>query len=260
MIKLGKKIKTLKEYERCQKRKIIINKIVFIIMIFIIIFYFVYNKLLKHQPVISNNNTINDVKSVNPKIKEVQNLKKINQDLYGFIEISGTKINYPIMYKEGSDYYLYKDFYNKYHQAGSIFIDKHNKIKPVDINLIIHGHSMKDGTMFEDLLKYKNKSFYETHKNITIYTTKVVENYEIISVFLSKIYNQNDNVFKYYKFYNIINKNEYNFYVYNIKKLSLYKNDSIVEYPNKLITLSTCEYSKKNGRLVVVAKLVNSKT
>ena len=62
MIKLGKKIKTLKEYERCQKRKIIINKIVFIIMIFIIIFYFVYNKLLKHQPVISNNNTINDVK------------------------------------------------------------------------------------------------------------------------------------------------------------------------------------------------------
>ena len=228
-------------------------------MILIIINYFVYNKIVKHHPNISNKEIITNVENINPKIKEVQNLKKINQDLYGFIEISGTKINYPIMYKEGSDYYLYRDFYKKYYQAGSIFIDKRNKIKPVDYNLIIHCHSMKDGSMFKDLLKYKNKSFYEQHKEVVIYTNKSIEKYEVIAVFLSKIYNQNDKVFKYYKFYNIINKYEYNYYVYNVKKLSLYKNDSIVEYPTKLITLSTCEYSKKNGRLVVVAKLKDTR-
>ncbi len=255
-----KKTKTLKEYKKIQIRKIFLTKIIFLLSVFFIISYFIYNKMIKHQPLISEDNTVGDIQNLNPKIKEVQRLKKINNDLYGWIKIEGTKIDYPIMYKSGNDYYLYRDFYKKYHQAGSIFIDKHNKIKPVDTNIIIHGHSMKDGTMFKDLLKYKSKEFYEKHKNITIYTTKEKQEYEIISVFISKIYKKNENVFKYYKFYNIINRNEYNYYIYNIQKLSLYKNYKEVVYPTNLITLSTCEYSKKNGRLVVVAKLLDTKT
>ena len=75
-----------------------------------------------------------------------------------------------------------------------------------------------------------------------------------ISVFLSKVYDKDDDVFKYYKFYGDLTIEEYNDYINNIKDLSLYDSDVTIEYPTKLITLSTCEYSNENGRLVVVAK------
>lgn len=214
-----------------------------------------YYSVSKHIPVVVKKEEI-VVNQDEVKLKEIKKLHEENNDLVRWIKIDGTKIDYPVMYTKGKDYYLRRDFYKNYFKAGSIFINKNNILEPRDINLMIYGHNMKDGFMFNDLLKYKDYDFYKLHKRITLYTIDEKEEYEIISVFLSQVYKVTDNVFKYYNFYNIESNDEYNNYIKNIKYLSLYKIDETAVYPEELITLTTCEYSKENGRMIVVAKKI----
>ena len=180
----------------------------------------------------------------------------MNKDFVGVLSIPDTIINYPVMYTEGEDYYLRRSFDKKQSDAGTLFIDKHNNIDPIDDNIIIYGHNMKNGTMFHELLNYKKENYYKEHKYIYFNKVDDSEKYEIISVFYSKVYYETDNVFKYYKFYNASNEEELNDYVKNIKKLSLYNTNVNAKLGDKFITLSTCEYSQENGRFVVVAKKV----
>ena len=137
-----------------------------------------------------------------------------------------------------------------------MYIDKHNEISPRDENLIIYGHNMNDGTMFHEILNYKDYTYYLEHKNIYFYTENNYETYEIVAAFLSKVYYKTDNVFKYYQFYNAKNTIEFQYYVDNIKDLSLYDTGVIPTYKDEFITLSTCEYSQENGRFVVVARKI----
>ncbi len=180
-----------------------------------------------------------------------------NNQIYGWININDTKIDYPVMYS-GDDYYLNHDFYHNKYDYGSLFIDKHNSIYPRDINLIIHGHNASNGTMFGSLKKYKDYNYYLNHKTFTFETEEQKYEYEIIAVFLSKIYYTTDNNFKYYKFYNTNSENIYNEFIKNVKKLSLYDTKITPKFPNNLITLSTCDDNNENGRLVVIAREVTT--
>lgn len=202
------------------------------------------------ETIIENNTNEENVTNI------VKELKNMNKDFVGVLSIPDTIINYPVMYTKGEDYYLRRSFDKKQSDAGTLFIDKHNNIDPIDDNIIIYGHNMKNGTMFHELLNYKKENYYKEHKYIYFNKVDDREKYEIISVFYSKVYYETDNVFKYYKFYNASNEEELNDYVKNIKKLSLYNTNVDAKLGDKFITLSTCEYSQENGRFVVVAKKV----
>ncbi len=238
-----------------RKRKLILILILLIIVLLGVVIYFIYSrdvdskdKVLEKQEEVLTEEEIDEDKA---KLDEINNLNLENEHVVGWIKINDSKIDYPILYS-GDDYYIYYNYKKEFTNDGSIYIDKHNSLN--DINLIIHGHNMSNGNMFHDLINYKDKSYYDDHKIIDFYTLTEHKKYEIVSVFLSKVYNKDDDVFKYYKFYGDLTIEEYNDYINNIKDLSLYDFDAVVKYPTKLITLSTCEYSNENGRLVVVAK------
>ncbi len=242
-----------------RKRNIVIAFIFFILSFAILGILFIDQNFIFHQPKIEVENIILPLNKdeVDPKLVEIQKLYEENNDLIGWLKIEDTKIDYPVMFTRGEDYYLRRDFYKKKSTAGSLFIDKYQDMSPKDINILIHGHNMNNGTMFHDLLNYKKKAYYEAHKNIIYYTLEEKQEYEIIAVFLSKVYNVSDTDFKYYKFYGKQEEDSYKNYIENIKKLSLYDIKTTAIYPEELITLSTCEYSEKDGRLVVVAKRVS---
>lgn len=245
----------MKKKKRRLKTTLIISLLLFILSLLLIAIYFTFHDEKEHQPIIEPEKPKAEVKQEeNTKLNEVKELYKQNADLVGWIQMKDTKIDYPVMYTKDADYYLYRDFYKKKYNPGTLFVDKHNNVEPRDINLIIHGHNMDDGGMFHDLEKYKSEEFYKNHKTFTFYTLTSEDTYEIVSVFKSKVYNVNDNVFKYYKFYGNKTKAEYDDYINNIKKLELYKTNVNASYPEELLTLSTCEYSQENGRLVIVAK------
>lgn len=161
------------------------------------------------------------------------------------------------MQGKDNDYYLNHNYKKERNISGSIFLDKNYVWEPPSSNLLIYGHNNKNNTMFEDLLKYKNRTFYEKHPTIRFTTNKEDANYEIISAFESRVYYKSEkNVFRYYHFINAKTENEYNEFVNNAKKASLYDTGKTAKYGEQLITLSTCAYHTKDGRFVVIAKKV----
>ncbi len=195
-------------------------------------------------------------KQILPQLKE---LYEQNGDLAGWIKIEGTKIDYPVMYTpQDPEFYLYRTFEKQEDptKEGSIFVDANCTLEPRGDNLLIHGHNMKNGTMFHTLLEYEKEAFYKEHPVIEFSTLYSADKYEIAAVFLSKIYNKDDDVFKFYKFYDAQTKEEYDHFVQNIKELELYETGITPEFGDELITLSTCEYSQDNGRIVVVARKI----
>ncbi len=182
-------------------------------------------------------------------------ISKINSDVVGWLKIDGTNINYPIM--QNGDYYLHRNIYKKYSSHGTPYLAEHCNLTTSD-NLIIYGHHMNDNSMFSELVNYKNYNYYKNHKYIKFYTLKngqTIENIcEIVIAFKTIAYS--DNGFKYYNYTNLSDEQELNSFVDSCRDLEFYNTESTINYGDKLITLSTCEYSQKNGRMVIVAKKI----
>ncbi|MBS5853646.1 MAG: class B sortase [Clostridium sp.] len=190
--------------------------------------------------------------------KETINFKKLyelNNDFVGWLKIENTNISYPVMQTENSrkNYYLRKNFYKEYSQLGTPYIAEYCNIQTSD-NVIIYGHHIKNNQMFGELEKYKKKEFYKSHKIISFNTINEKANYEIVAVFKTVAYTG----FEYYKFVNSSSRQEFDTFIQKCKELSFYETKNTAKYGDKLITLSTCEYSNKDGRLVVVAKKIKT--
>ena len=150
-----------------------------------------------------------------------------------------------------------KNYKKEYSNEGSIFLDKDVNLELPSTNYLIYGHNNKNGTMFHDLLKYKDKEFYNNHSKIKFITNTEEAEYEIIAVFYSRVYYKSEkNVFRYYYFINANNEEEFNNYINNSKKVSIYDIEKNATYGDQLLTLSTCSYHTEDGRFVVVAKKI----
>lgn len=190
--------------------------------------------------------------------KTIIDLQKENTDVKGWIKINDTNINYPLLQGLDNDYYLNRNYQKEYSSYGSIFIDKDSNLDDINSNVIIYGHSMNDKEMFQNLLNYANKEYYDSHKIIEIYTNNEARKYEIVTVFKSRVFYQDEqNVFRYYYCHDLSSEEKYNDYVNNSKNLELYNTGVDAHFGEQLITLITCEYSQDNGRMVVVAKRVS---
>lgn len=189
-------------------------------------------------------------------------LYEANSDIIGWIQVEDTKIDYPIMWTpDDGEYYLHRNFQKEQASSGVPFMDAASDIFVPTSNFLLYGHNMKNGTMFHDLLKYKDKDFYQAHKTFrfdTIYKGGQ-GTYEVIAAGYSKIYPEDSNAFKYYQYAGITSESDFNEYVKGIKSLSQYNTDVTAEYGDQLVTLSTCAYHEKNGRFFVVGKRTDAR-
>lgn len=184
----------------------------------------------------------------------LEKLYKENEEIVAWIKIPETEVNYPVMYSpDQPEYYLYRNFNKEYSLSGVPFIDGKASIEPDSDNILIHGHNMKNGSMFAQLLKYKDQEFLENHPTIELHRFDRKDEYDIFAVVPTDI-NKNTMKFDYHSFFNAENEEEFNKYISDAKKYSLYDREIPLEYGDKLITLSTCAYHIDNGRFVVVGK------
>ena len=222
----------------------------------------IYSKLHKHienKPETEQENVNNEEQEEkNGLIETIKELKQENEDIKGWIQIENTNINYPLLQTTNNDYYLTHNYKKEKNKYGSICINSNCNINNENSNVIIYGHKMmQDDQMFGDLHKYKKESFYKEHPIIKIITEEREREYEIIYVFKSRIYYQDEtNVFRYYNYKNFKDENEFNEYIKNCQKAQLYNIGKIAKYGEQLISLVTCEYSQENGRMVVVARRI----
>lgn len=188
-------------------------------------------------------------------LPEYQEMYDNYDHFYGWLKIDGTKIDDPVMYTPWfQDYYLDKNVDGKYYQPGTFFIGKESMFYSQNNNIIIYGHNMKNQTMFGSLKKYRNKSYYDTHKIIHFDTVEEKADYIVIAAFYARVLYVNEEGFRYYRHHYFANKEEFDYYIENINNMSLYDTGIDVEYGDSLITLSTCSYHTQDGRFVVVAK------
>ena len=179
-----------------------------------------------------------------------------NNDIVGWMTIDGTNVNYPVMQTPDSvDFYLYKDFDKNYSRHGCIYVREECDVFAPSDNLTIYGHRMGDGTMFNDLHRYEKKSFWEDHRYITFNTLTERQTYEIMFVF--RIESSFDSPFLYHLFVDAADQDHFDSYIENCRAYSLYDTGVDARFGDKLITLSTCEYTRVNGRFVVVAKRIS---
>ena len=185
-------------------------------------------------------------------------LHKENPDFAGWIQIPDTTIDYPVMYvKDDNETYLHANFKKEYDAGGVPFIDGYCSLEPVSDNLIIYGHHMNDNSMFQPLMNYKDKKFCDAHQTIRFDTLKETGTYTVISVISARALAEGEEGFRYYGHLDFSDETDFNNYMTNIRQLQLYDTGETAVFGDRLITLSTCEYSQEDGRLAVIAKKVD---
>ena len=163
-------------------------------------------------------------------LPDYQELFLQNNDMVGWIKVEDTKINYPVMQsKEEPNFYLRHGFDKAYTVYGCPYVQENCDVDAPSDNLIIYGQF--------DTLTEKSE-------------------YEVVAAFKTVAYTDGPESFKYYHFVNAENEDKFNAYISKCKGLAFYDTGVSATYGDKLITLSTCEYSHKNGRMVVVAKKI----
>ena len=198
-----------------------------------------------------------DPASAGPSIR-FKALKTLNPDIVGWLKVEGTVINYPVVQAKDNQFYLKRDVHLNESKYGSIFMDSASKLAPRDQNLIIYGHHMKDGQMFGGLQKFDQEAFFREHSAIQFITEHDAGRYQIIAVFKTSVYQSAANEFPYYNYKSFPDDKALEDYLTAIRSLAYYPIEANVQTSDQLITLSTCEYTLDNGRLVVVAKRVGT--
>ena len=188
-------------------------------------------------------------------LSNMAELYEKNNEIAGWVRIDGTKIDYAFVYTpEDYDKYLHLDLDGDYSYAGTIMMDQRCTIDPESSNALLHGHNMINGTMFANIMNYKDKAYWEEHPTIFYSTLYEEREYEIFAAIYDKVYNKTDDVFKFYEFTDPQTEEEFNEGVEYFKNKSFYDTGVSPEFGERLLMLSTCSYHVDDGRLVVIAR------
>lgn len=186
---------------------------------------------------------------------DFKSLQKMNPDIYAWINIPDTNINYPIAQSSTDNaHYLNNTIDGKAGLPGSIYTENYNAKDFSDFNTFIYGHDMLDGSMFQNLHKYEDPTFFQNHPDIYIYTPDEKRTYE---VFEAVVYDDR-HILKSFDFTKESQRQEYLESLKNVRDLDSNYNDKVAVNPDsKLITLSTCIGNRPDNRYLVGAVLID---
>lgn len=203
-------------------------------------------------------------------LPNAERLLEINPDVAGWISIPGTDVSYPVLQRrgnpDGNEYYLKRNIYHEDAHAGSIFMDYRNDFDYVidgkkqlanSANLIIYGHNMHDYSMFGSLKHYINDAnYYGEHPIVELNSNYRKYQYKIFGMIIVDINDESDTKFDYWNQLEFADERAFYDYVNEVKRRTIRLNDVDVKYGDELLTLSTCNSTFSNGRLVVFARKV----
>lgn len=244
--------------------KQIIIKVFFLITltVFIVSAVYIANYFLnaKHQDSI-----VEEARSVwhtseteeEPQPSVIELMLRENSDFKGWITVPNTKIDNPIYQTDNNDFYLNHNQQKQKSIYGALFFDCQNVIteSETDKNLVIYGHHMKNGSMFGNLTKYKQLSFYKQNPTVEFSTLYKKSTYKIYAAFVLNASKADDNGY----IYNISRKNfiddqDFDSWVNEARERSLINTGVDVKNGDNIITLVTCTYDFDNARFVVMAR------
>ena len=183
--------------------------------------------------------------------EEIQKLNDKYSDAIAWVKVPGTSIDTAVFKTTNNDRYLRNDRDNKVTDWGETFMDYRCDINNMTdkSHFIIYGHNTETDDHFTPLLNYKNKDFFDKHQIIEMSTIKGNYKWQVFTVYVTDTED-------FYIDTKFENANEYREFLNTAKSKSMYDTNQTISESDTILTLSTCDYSRKNGRFVVQCKLV----
>ncbi len=218
----------------------------------------VYNTTAPNTTAVNTESTDADTTEeiLPPNPINFEELKKINKDLYAWLKIPNTVIDYPVAQSSNEDdnYYLHRDYRGNYDFAGTIYSQRHNTKYFVERVTVLYGHNMLDGSMFAELHKFSDPEFFKENDTLYVYIPGHILTYKIFAA-----YDYDDrhimNSFEFYKddVYEQYLKDSLNPHSANAQV----REDVELTVEDRIITLSTCHDYISNLRFLVQGVLVD---
>ena len=219
----------------------------------------IYEKVQEEKKELPKKEPIEEAKAV-PEPVEIpvnfQELQAMNPDIYAWIEIPGTEVNYPIVQSANDrEYYLDHTIEGAEGLPGSIYTENLNTTTFQDKNTVVYGHNMRDKSMFGGLKYYADSAYMEEHKQIYIYTPEHIYTYE---VFGAVTYDDRHLLLS----YDFNNTEDYQTFLDSLsqmRNMNTYINkERPVTTEDRILTLSTCTGNEQQ-RFLVEAVLIDEK-
>lgn len=169
---------------------------------------------------------------------DFKELKSVNPEIYAWINIPGTNIDYPILQSEtDDDFYLTHNVNKKRAAYGSIYTEDYNTKDFGDFNTVIYGHNMRNGTMFASLKKYRDQTFFNDNQYINIYMPERILKYRIFAAYVW----DDRHILRSLDFNLEDIRKAYIDMIFSIRNINAHiRNDVSVTESDNIITLSTC--------------------
>lgn len=183
-------------------------------------------------------------------------LQKENDEIYAWIKVPGTSVDYPIVQSSTDDtFYVHKGIDKQYLYAGAIYTEMSNAKDFSDPNTVIYGHNMKSGSMFATLHNFRDRDFFDANREILIYTPEHILHYTIFAA-----YTYDDRHIL--NCFDFSDKKEFQKYldeIYDLRSMDAYFLDEPkVTTEDKIITLSTCVGNDASSRYLVQGVLTET--
>ncbi|MCH5303896.1 MAG: class B sortase [Ruminococcus sp.] len=247
------------------RAKIIVILIIFILLIILgilgFLLYNVYNNYIAQNDYKQLSSSVALTEETNTTNKlpknpiDFKSLKKRNSEIFAWIRIPDTNIDYPVLQsKKSDDFYLHRDINGEYKYAGSIYIEYCNSTELDDRVTVMYGHNMQNGSMFANLHKFEDFSFFKKHRYFYVYTPTRKLTYEVVSAHnydskhIMNSYNFAEN--KVFKNYLEFIQNPRSI-VRNVREKLNHK----LTVDDRILTLSTC-LNSGDGRYLLQGVLV----
>ena len=197
-----------------------------------------------------------DIEEASEKELSLSLLKQANNDIVGILEFDNRVIYEPIVQAPNNEYYVRKNINKEYANAGIPFVSADGNIDSK--NVVIYGHSSKwNNIIFTPLMNYVNQSYYKDHPTFQFITENETRTYQIFAVINVDLNNLDDSLEFTQASWD--SNSAFNAFIsYSINR-GLYKTGVLVNKEDRLMTLVTCDTRDNNKRIVIMAKLINSK-
>ncbi len=193
-------------------------------------------------------------------LEEYKTIYNQHKKLIGWLKFDdidiGGKYGFPVMQTGDNEFFLSHDIEMKEDQNGTIFMDTNCDVLEPSDNFILYGHHMKSGAMFGNLDHYAREEYWKKYPYLEFDTIYEKGTYQVMYVFRSHVYSEEEIAFKYYQFIDAISEQEFDSYMEEMAEMSLYDTGVTASFGDQLLTLSTCDYQEADGRFVVVAKKI----
>lgn len=182
-------------------------------------------------------------------------LQEMNPDIYAWIQVEGTPIDYPIVqHPEDNRFYLDHTAEGEEAIEGALFTEDYNELDFQDPNTVIYGHNMRNGSMFGSLQKFRDRDFFNENREITVYLPDEILHYEIFAAYLY----DSRHLLQSFDFSDEDVFEDYIRSIFSVRGMESFVDSSVeVDKDSKILTLSTCYKGMDEKRYLVQAVLVS---